>query len=160
MPGRHPLISPSGQPYGPPATDRQRAELHRNMAPRESWDFEHDERIGLGRARDYAGVAPIAAEASLTVERHGHTVQLDSKGLLIDGKRVPGTTAPTGAETASRGTPITPARSRSPTGARSYCTGASWPTCSETKNLACTQTTRRRGPGAQATPSSPTLRGC
>ncbi|WP_393101420.1 hypothetical protein [Streptomyces sp. LN325] len=105
MPDRHPSISPSGRPYGPPATEKQWAELHRDMFPRESWQPDHDERIGLGRGRDYEAVAPTAAEAALTLERHGHMVQLDAQGLSIDGKRVPGSTLPTKVETRLPGDP-------------------------------------------------------
>ncbi|MFM9625063.1 hypothetical protein ACKI14_44985 [Streptomyces turgidiscabies] len=74
--------------YGQPASEREWARLHRDMAPRASHQFEHDERIGLTRLRDWDDRTPTAAESALTVERHGHTVQVDSRGLLIDGQRV------------------------------------------------------------------------
>ncbi|MCX4462415.1 hypothetical protein OOK58_59085 [Streptomyces sp. NBC_01728] len=74
--------------YGPPASEQEWAELHRDMAPRSAYQFDRDERIGLTRLRDWEDRTPSAAESALTVERHGHTVKVDSRGLLIDGQRV------------------------------------------------------------------------
>ncbi|MFK0109309.1 hypothetical protein [Streptomyces sp. NPDC091217] len=58
------------------------------MAPRASWRYDTDERIGLGRFSDYRAIMPTAAQSLLTVERHGHTIVVDGQGLLIDGRRV------------------------------------------------------------------------
>lgn len=74
--------------YGQPASEQEWARLHRDMAPRAAHQFEHDERVGLGRLRDWEDRTPTAAESALTVDRHGHTVRVDSRGLSIDGQRV------------------------------------------------------------------------
>lgn len=77
-----------GSRYGPPASEQEWARLHAEMAPRASWRYDTDERIGLGRFSDYRPSMPTAAQSRLTVERHGHTVTVDSRGLLINGRRV------------------------------------------------------------------------
>ncbi|WP_406332436.1 hypothetical protein [[Kitasatospora] papulosa] len=104
-PERHPSIAASGHAYGPPASDQEWAHLHRDMAPRQSWQAEHDERVGLQRYRDLADRAPSAAESRLVMERHGHTIEVDHRGLLIDGQRVPGVTPPTTTEARLPGDP-------------------------------------------------------
>ncbi|MFI1734919.1 hypothetical protein ACH40E_38050 [Streptomyces acidicola] len=78
----------SPKEYGPPPSEQEWARLHRDTPPRAAYDFEYDERIGLTRLRDWEDRMPTAAESKLTVERHGHTVVVDSQGLLIDGQRV------------------------------------------------------------------------
>ncbi|MFE7268176.1 hypothetical protein ACFU9B_40265 [Streptomyces sp. NPDC057592] len=104
-PARHHTIAASGRPYGAPATDQEWARLHRDMAPRESWQPDHDERVGLQRYRDLAAMAPAPAESRLVMERHGHIIEMDHRGLLIDGRRVPGVTPPTATETRLPGDP-------------------------------------------------------
>ncbi|WP_329167562.1 hypothetical protein OHB49_45440 (plasmid) [Streptomyces sp. NBC_01717] len=105
MPDRHPSTSPSGHAYGPPATDQQWAIFHRDMAPREAWQPEYSERVGLEHYRDLAGQAPSAAESRLTIERHGHTIEVDARGVSIDGQRVPGVSPPTATEARLPGDP-------------------------------------------------------
>ncbi|NUS83120.1 MAG: hypothetical protein HOY75_10300 [Streptomyces sp.] len=77
-----------GHRYGAPASEREWARLHAQMAPPASWRYDTDERIGLDRFSDYRPVMPTLTEVRLTVERHGHTVTLDCRGLLVNGRRV------------------------------------------------------------------------
>lgn len=127
MPDRHPSTSPSGHAYGPPATDQQWAIFHRDMAPREAWQPEYSERVGLEHYRDLAGQAPSAAESRLTIERHGHTIEVDARGVSIDGQRVPGVSPRPLPKHACPATRTTPRPCRSPTVERSLCTAGSWP---------------------------------
>ncbi|MFF7330662.1 hypothetical protein [Streptomyces sp. NPDC008150] len=77
----------TGREYGAPAAAREWDRLHAVMAPRPSWHYDSDERIGAGRFNDYRAVMPTLAQSRLVVESHGHTVVVDHRGVSIDGRR-------------------------------------------------------------------------